>query len=70
MEANDMILYAQWQENEKPVPPTPDPKPRGNTIGQLSHGVLPKTGEHDILLISLLTLGSGLVICTRVLKKK
>ena len=44
MIANDVTLFAQWQENKTPVPPTPEPKPDNNGTGQLSQGLLPKTG--------------------------
>ena len=38
MIGSDVILYAQWQENDKPIPPTPRPKPGDNTKGQIING--------------------------------
>ena len=68
MPGNNVILYAQWEENPKPVPPAP--KPEDGKTGELSHGELLKTGGLGVVLISLITLGIGAVVSARSLKKK
>ena len=65
MPANDVTLYAQWEENAKPISPTPD-----NNTDKASANGLPKTGGYEYLLISLLTLGSGVMISAVAFKKK
>ena len=49
---------------------TPDPKPEDKTTGKLSPGALPKTGGYGSLLISLMAIGSGILVSTKGFKKK
>ena len=70
MPAKDITLYAQWDENENPVPPTPGPNPGGDTIGQVVNSGLPKTGGFQMLAFGLLTLGAGLFLGFKTYRKK
>ena len=75
MPANDVTLYAQWKENTNSVKPTPDKEsngtnPENQETGLLSKEALPKIGGYGVLLISLVTLGAGVLISTRGIKKK
>ena len=58
MEAKNIILFAQWEENENIEPSITD----NSLDSKNSQSQLPKTGGPGIGFISLLILGSGLLV--------
>lgn len=61
MLGEDVLLYAQWKENEKPS---------NKNIVKINKDLLPKTGGYSGILISMVALGTGLLVSFKRLKKK
>lgn len=72
MQANNVTLYAQWEENTKPVPPvppTPDNKDITNGVTNGTTGSqLPQTGNYAIVLSGLILLGIGSLLVIKKIK--
>lgn len=72
MPANDVVLYAQWLENKKDAPISPDNRAGAeaetedtNVIVNNDKVELPKTGGSSLLMIAVMLIGTGLVFSIR-----